>query len=60
MEQQQKQAPTFESVWALLEKHAQELEKSAQERKESSARFDREMEKSRADFGEEAPNLTDR
>ena len=50
MEQQQKQAPTFESVWALLEKHAQELEKSAQERKESSAKFDREMEKTRADF----------
>ena len=28
MEQLQKQAPTFESVWALIDKHAQEREKS--------------------------------
>ena len=63
MEQQKKQAPTFESVWALLEKHAQELEKSAQERKEASAEFDRQMNnlkeqvagitKSNGDFAEE-------
>jgi len=41
MEQQQKQAPIFESVWALLEKHAQELEKSAQKSKYVSDQFSR-------------------
>ena len=60
-EQKQKPAPTFESVWALMEKQAQERAKEAQERKKASAkfdralkksseRFDREMAKSRAEF----------
>ena len=43
MKLEQKQAPTFESVWALLEKNAQKLE-------ESNAAFDRRMKESKAAF----------
>ncbi|MDR2584640.1 MAG: hypothetical protein LBC84_00215, partial [Prevotellaceae bacterium] len=43
MKTTQNQAPTFESVWALIDKHAQE-------RVESEARFDRELEKSRIEW----------
>ena len=43
MKQVQNQAPTFESVWALLEKNAQEM-------KESRENFDREMAESRTDY----------
>ena len=43
MEQNQNQAPTFESVWALLQE-------TAQLQKESRADFDRRMKESRADF----------
>jgi hypothetical protein len=45
MEQLQNQVPTFESVWAILQE-------TAQSQKESSAKFDREMEKSRVEFDE--------
>ena len=65
MKQVQNQAPTFESVWALLEKNAQERKKSQASfdrwmkksnasfdrwMKKSNAKFDREMAESRADF----------
>ena len=61
MKQEQKQAPTFESVWALLEKNAQKLEESNaafdrrmqeadKRREESNANFGRELKESRADF----------
>jgi hypothetical protein len=43
MKQEPKQAPTFESVWALLQENAQQM-------KESSAKFDMEMAETRADF----------
>jgi hypothetical protein len=52
-----KQAPTYESVLALIEKQAQHLEKQAQqiekealEREKAQARFEQEMERSRAEF----------
>ena len=43
MKKQQNQAPTFESVWALLEKNAQE-------RREADARHEKAMAESRAEF----------
>ena len=42
MEQVKNQAPTFESVWVQLQEFGRKME-------ESSAKFDREMERSRAD-----------
>ena len=64
MEQVKNQAPTFESVWALMQENAQKWEKHeqlwdklaldrekfAQERRESEVRFEREMEKSREEY----------
>jgi hypothetical protein len=46
MEQKQNQAPTYESIMTLLQENAQFM-------KESSVKFDRELEKSRAQMGEE-------
>jgi hypothetical protein len=43
MKQVQNQAPTFESVWALLQENAQQM-------KESRIDFDKRMKESRADF----------
>ena len=57
MEQMQSQAPSFESVWALLQETAKSLKEAEQERREaeqerkaSSADFDRRMAESSADF----------
>ena len=57
MEKAQKEAPNFESVWAILRETAQlqkenerQLKKSRAEMKKSRADFDRRMEESRAEF----------
>ncbi|MDR2585509.1 MAG: hypothetical protein LBC84_04715, partial [Prevotellaceae bacterium] len=43
MEQTKNQAPTYESVWALMQENAQQM-------RESNAKFDHEMAKSRTDW----------
>ena len=50
MTQLQNPAPSFETVWAILQETAKSLKEAEQERKASSARFEREREKSNADF----------
>ena len=58
MKQVQNQAPTFESVWALLEKSSAEWDKNMKESraewdkslKESRANFERELKESRAEW----------
>ena len=53
MKQEQKQAPTFESVWALLQENAQLMKESRADLKESRADFDRRMAESSARFESE-------
>jgi len=54
---EQKQQPTFESVWALLQENAQQIKESRaefdQEMKESRAEFDQKMKERRAEFDQE-------
>jgi broad specificity phosphatase PhoE len=50
MERLQQQAPSFESVWAILQENAQQMKESEEKREESRADFDRRMKESRADF----------
>ena len=50
MEQLQKQAPTFESVWALLEKNAQDMKQSRIEFDQRMRESDKRREESKAEF----------
>jgi hypothetical protein len=56
MKQTKNQAPTYESVWALMQENAQQMKESKAEwdliMKESNAKFEREKEESRAQMAE--------
>jgi hypothetical protein len=53
METVQNQAPTFESVWALLQENAQQMKKSRADFDRMMEEAEQQRKKSRADFDKE-------